>query len=293
MSRKIFVAGGTGVVGRRVVPLLVAAGHHVIVNTRNPDAAHHVREIGAEPVTVDLLVPDLVAGALQDRDAVVNMATAIPTGGSAARRGGWAMNDRLRTDAATNLADATPAGARYIGESITFPYIDGGDAWIDESVDRTLNWTSASTEVAESAALRAGGGDSGVVLRFAMFWAQDSAHNDALLGAARRGLFPLPGPPEAYASWVHIDDAAAAVVAALDAPPGVYNVAEPDPARRHDHMRALAAAVGRRRMRGLPAVVAAIGGAPLEAMARSHRISSNALTEVTAWNPVQHVIEHW
>jgi len=290
MNRKIFLAGGTGVLGRRLVPQLIGAGHQVTLNVRNDDAEATARRAGAEPIRVDLFDATAVTDAARGSDAIINVATAIPTGASAAVRRGWAMNDRLRTEAAANLAGAANAiGAHYIGESITFPYSDAADQWIDESVERSYSSATESVAAAESSAE----GASGVILRFAMFSADDSAHTRQLLSLARLGILALPGAPNAFVSWIHIDDAASAVVAALDAPAGVYNVAEANPARRADHMQALAAALGRKRLRGLPPLVVSIGGPPVEAVARSQRISSRAFSEATDWEPRHDIINTW
>ncbi len=289
MTRKIFLAGGTGVLGRRVVPLLTAAGHEVMMNVRNPVAASEATAHGAQSVTVDLFDADAVAQAVDGAEAIINIATAIPTGASAGFKRGWAMNDRLRIEAAANLASALPTGARYVGESITFPYVDGGDGWIDESTDRDYSSVTESVRESESNAIEAGG----VSLRFAMFWAADSAHNAQLRGFARRGIFALPGASEAYASWIHIDDAAAAVVAALDVPAGTYNVAEAQPSRRVDHMAAIATSLGRKRLRGLPAALVKLGGPPVEALARSQRVSSRALAEACSWEPQTNIVDIW
>ncbi len=292
MSRKIFLAGGTGVLGRRVVPLLLDAGNAVTVNVRNDHAAAAAKTAGAHPTTVDLFDRAAVADAVAGHDAVINIATAIPTGAAAARKKGWALNDRLRTEASANLAAAVaalPAGARYVGESITFPYIDEADRWIDESVERTYSSATESVADAEAAAIEAGG----VALRFAMFWADDSAHNHQLLSLARLGIFALPGALDAYSSWIHIDDAAAAVVAALEAPTGIYNVAESDPVRRADHLSAVAASLGKRRLRGLPSFFVTLGGPPVEALARSQRVSSAALSAATSWQPRHNIVDAW
>ena len=292
MSAKIFLAGGTGVLGRRVVPLLTAAGHHVTANTRNPGAAAQIIDAGAASVTVDLFDPAAVSEAVSGHDVVVNLATAIPTGLAAARPKGWALNDRLRTEASANLAAAVPRGGRYVGESITFPYADRGSKWIDESVPRSYSSATESVKATEAAAASAGGG-GGVSLRFAMFWADDSAHNRDLLRGVRLGVFPLPGDPDAYTSWVHVDDAAAAVVAAFDAPPGIYNVAEPEPVTRARHAEAAAAALGKSRLRHLPSMLVRLGGPPVEALARSQRISSEALSGATGWEPRTRLLEIW
>lgn len=228
----------------------------------------------------------------QQHDAIVNIATSIPTGVSAARSSAWKPNDRLRTEAAANLAAAASAsGTRYVGESITFPYVDGADAWIDETAERTFFSGNASTADAEQAAMSVVG--AGVALRFALFFADDSAQVEMFRSMARRGVFGLTGPADAFISWVHVDDAARAVVAALDAPAGIYNVAEPSPARRDEHAVALAAAVGRRRLRRIPAPVVRLGGAALASLSRSHRVSSTALVDATGWEPRVSVVDAW
>jgi NAD dependent epimerase/dehydratase family enzyme len=181
-----------------------------------------------------------------------------------------------------------------IQESITFPYVDCGGGWIDEHAERVYYWGTRSTVDAEAAAatLVAAGGVS-VVLRFAMFMAPDSAHIHSFVSAARRGVFALFGAPEGFVSFVHADDAAAAVVAALSVPAGTYNVAEPDPVRRSDHRDALAAAVGRSRLRPVPTVVERAGGVAVAALARSQRISSQHLRDVSQWVPTVHCVDQW
>lgn len=293
MSR-IFVAGGTGVLGRRAVPALLAAGHEVSVNSRNDAARQRLLDVGAVPVVVDLFDRAAVEAAAGDHDVVVNLATSIPTGVRSVRPSAWSMNDRLRTDAAANLANAVRrAGGRYVGESITFPYVDSGAEWVDESTARTYfsgNSSVVDAEAAAAAVTDAGG--VGVALRFAMFFADDSAHIATYRNIAR-GVFGLTGRPDSHISFVHVDDAAAAVVAALDAPPGVYNVAEPEPSRRVDHQRAVTRAVGRRRVLAVPASLSKFGGSALDSVSRSQRISSAKLTGATGWRPQHHVVDHW
>lgn len=292
---RIFVAGGTGVLGRRAVPALIAAGHDVSVNSRDDVGRRRLLERGAVPVVVDLFDAAAVEAAAGDHDVVVNLATSIPTGIRSVRPSASAMNDRLRSVAAANLANSVRrVGGRYVGESITFPYVDSGDDWVDESTARTYFSGNSSVIDAEAAAASVtDAGGVGVALRFAMFFADDSTHIATYRNIARRGIFGLTGRPDSRISFVHVDDAAAAVVAALEAHSGVYNVAEPDPSRRVDHQRAVAQAVGRRRVLAVPAGVSRFGGAALDSVSRSQRISSAALTAATGWRPVHHVVDHW
>lgn len=295
MNMRVFVAGSSGVLGRRVVPALVANGHIVTANVRDAEARHRAEQAGAASTTIDLFDPEATEAIGASHDVVVNIATSIPAVAAALRRSAWAMNDRLRSTASANLAAAMArSGGRYIGESITFPYADAGDDWIDEMHPRTYFWGNQTCLDAEAAALSVGeAGGIGVGLRFAMFHADDSAHTNMIRAVARRGIFGPPGSPNGPMSWIHIDDAAAAVVSALSAPSGIYNVAEPDPARRSDHAEALARAVGRRRLRSLPGPLTRLGGAAMESLARSQRISSQSLMTATGWEPRVHVVDAW
>lgn len=296
MSQRIFVTGATGVLGRRVVPALIAAGHAVTAVVRSDAKASVARAAGATPVQVDLFDRGAIRAAIEDHDCVANLATHIPSGPLAAVKTAWRTNDKLRRDAATAIAGAVvDAGiGRMIQESITFPYLDCDDQWIDESCDRVYFWGTESTVAAEAAAasVTAAGG-TGIVLRFAMFMAPDSAHMQGVFSAAKRGLFALLGEPDSYISLVHIDDAAAAVGAALQAPAGTYNVAEPDPVRRAKHSEVLGAVVGRAQLRPIPNVVERAGGDLGATIARSHRISSKQLQGVSAWSPTIQCVDRW
>lgn len=283
-------------IGRRAVPALVERGHRVVAVARTEEKAAALRSVGAEPVSIDLVDRGAVRRAVDGIDAMINLATHIPTGAAAGTKRAWRTNDRLRREVAPVIAEAlVDVGVpRLVQESVTFPYVDRGDRWIDESVERVHAWNTASSDDAERAAAsvtHAGG--HGVVLRFAMFASDDSDHLRTFGAMARRGLWGMFGADEAYVSFVQVDDAAAAIVAALDAPAGVYNVAEPDPQRRGAHRDALATAVGRARLRGLPRLAERAGGEAAAMLARSQRISSAALTAATGWRPERSVIDVW
>src|SRR5919197_900673 len=121
VAMRIFVAGATGVVGQRAVPLLVEAGHEVTAVARTPEKAAWLRSVGATPVSVDLFDAAAVTEAMAGHDVVINLATSIPPASRAARRSAWAGNDRIRTVASANLAGAAIAtgAGRYIQESIS------------------------------------------------------------------------------------------------------------------------------------------------------------------------------
>lgn len=282
---RVFVAGATGVLGRRVVDRLVADDHEVTAVSRSPGKDDRLRRSGAAPVRLDLFDSAAVAVAVAGHDAVLNLATAIPPVDRMALRRAWHDNDRLRSEASRVLVDAAlSAGAgRYVQESITFLYADQGDRWIDESGPVDAAGVTATAGEAEAQAARfTSAGGVGVALRFAQFVASDSSHLRDLLPIIERGWLPLVGDHDGYESYVDADDAAAAVVAALDAPAGVYNVADDEPLTRREHAAVVSEAVGRP-VRLPPSIVGALP--PLRVKARSQRIVNRSLTTAVSWRP--------
>jgi len=283
---KVFVAGATGVLGRRAVPLLIAAGHQVSAIARTPDKAAQLAAAGATPVTVDLFDAAGVAAAAAGHEVVANLATHIPDLTKAARTSAWAENNRIRTEGARNLVDAAIAGGatRYVQESICFFYLDGGDDWVDEdAVIDAPEFVSAFLAAESEAARFTESGGAGVVLRYAMFYGAGSSHTTTQLGLARKGISPFPGPKDGYQTFIHLDDAAAAVVAALKAPAGVYNISENDPLTRRDLAAALGAALGKRRGIAIPGA-SRVGGKKTAYLARSTRISNQRFRDATGWS---------
>lgn len=284
---EVFVAGGTGVIGRRVVPHLLSAGHDVTVVARGPGVAATVRGRGARPVQVDLFDPDPLRAAVAGHGAVVNLATRIPAGSEAILAGAWEENDRLRREASANLVDAALAAgaAVYVQESIGFLYADHGDGWIEEG-DRVepATFTASALDAEAQAARFARSGGCGVALRFAQFVAADAVHTRELVASAARGWLPLIGDHEGYSSFVHVADAATAVVAALEVPSGTYNVVDDEPLTRAGHADVWTRILGRT-VRLPPSLV---GKLPrLSALARSQRLSNRRLREVSGWRPSQ------
>lgn len=280
---RVLVTGATGVLGRRVLPLLTSEGHDVTAVSRGKD--DRIAAADAAPIDLDLFDRAAVRAAAEGQDAVLDLATRIPPANRMALPWAWRDNDRLRREAAPLMADAAArAGARYVRESIGMLYADAGEQWVaeDAPVAPVANTrTALDAEAATARVTRAGG--VGVVLRFAMFYGPDSIHTTDQLEMARRGMAMVLGDLDGFQSQLHLDDAAAAVVAALHAPPGLYNVVEDDPLRRHEFVAVLSEVVGRR-LRTPPRVVARVG--PARAVARSVRMSNAAFREATGWAPV-------
>lgn len=285
---KIFVAGATGVLGRRAVVELVEAGHAVTGIARTDEKARQLRADGVTPVTVDLFDAAAIKAAVDGHEVVANLATHIPNLSRAALPGAWSENDRIRADGSRNLVDAALAtGAdRYIQESIAFLYSDGGEAWLDEETPIDLPPLGRSTLDAEAQARRlAESGGTGVVLRFGQFYAPEAAHTIAMAKMVRRRLAPAVGDPDGYAPTIHADDAASAVVAALQAPSGTYNVTDDEPLTKREFGRVVADAFGLKPPRMMPKTLVKAGGAKINYLARSHRVSNRRFKEATGWSP--------
>lgn len=279
----IVITGATGVVGRRAVRELLAAGHRVAGVTRSARGARLVEDLGARAVEADVFDRASLASAFAGADAVVNLLTHIPPADRMGEAGAWDENDRLRTDASAVVAlAAQDAGAqRLVQESLAFLYADGGGAWLEEDAPVAGGSTTSTALMAEANATGLFAGET-VVLRFGLFIGPDSDLTQADIEAASRaGIAPTLGPRDAYQPTLWLDDAGTAVAAAVHAPAGVYNVADEDPPTRAEIDAALAATVGRGDLRPALEVVPPA----LEPLARSQRVSVRRLREATGWAP--------
>lgn len=286
---KVFVAGATGVVGRRAVPLLVQAGHEVTAVARTPEKAAALQRAGARPVPADLFDAAGVRRAMAGHDAVVNLATHIPRSTlQMILPWAWRENDRIRREASAVLVDAALAEgvSRFVQESFAPMYPDCGDEWIDEEVPpRPARYNRSTLDAERSAARFTHAGGTGVVLRFAGFYGPDAAHVPDLIRFTRRGMAALPGRRDAYVSSVSHDDAASAAVAALAVGAGIYNVVDDEPLRRAEFFAVVAAAEGVPPPKPQPAWMARLMGSVGELLSRSIRISNRTFREASGWAP--------
>jgi UDP-glucose 4-epimerase len=284
---EIIITGSTGVIGRRAVRELLAAGHRVTGVTRSARGRERLESLGARAVEADVFDEASLHRAFDGADAVVNVLTHVPRADRMADRSAWDENDRIRTEASAAIARAAnAAGAqRLVQESIAFVYADGGDEWLDEDAPVAGGGVTTTALTAEGNARELFDGDT-VVLRFGLYMGSDSGSTQAALEAARGGVSPALGPPGAYRPTIWLDDAAAAIAAALRASPGTYNVADTDPATNAEIDAALAAAIGVESLRPR---------APQEGpLARSQRVSNRRLRDAAGWAPrVRAATETW
>jgi len=287
---KVFVTGATGVVGRPTVRDLLAAGYEVRAVARRPESVDALRAAGAEPVSVDLFDRDAVVDAVAGSEAVLHLATHVPPVRDSRKRGAWDLHNRLRTETTEHLvAGARATGAtRFVKESITFVYADGGDRWLTEGSPLGAVAMLAPTLRGEEIALGSASDTCRVsVLRFGLFYGGiGNRGTDEALRLARWHAAILGGRPNAYTSSTHVDDAARAVVAALDAPTGIYNAVDDEPLTRRDHLVAFAAAFGISRPWLTPGwLLRLLGGDGAAALLASQRVSNRKLRDATGWTP--------
>lgn len=287
---RVFMTGATGVIGRRVIPFLIAGGHRVTGIARTPARRQQIERAGAVTADVNLFDADSVRRALAGYDAVINLATHMP---SSSRQmflpGAWKENDHLRRDASANPVDAAIACGvtKFIQESFAPTYPDCGDNWIDEGTPvRPVRYNRTVLDAENAAGRFTASGRVGVVLRFALFYGADGPFTRELIDTVRRGFAPYPGAPQSFVSSVSHDDAASAVVAALRVGAGVYNVVDDEPLRRREFFDSLAGALGVKPPVIPPKWVALLAGSLGEMMARALRISNGKLRAESGWKPV-------
>jgi UDP-glucose 4-epimerase len=275
------ITGSTGVIGRRAVRELLAARHRVTGVMRSERGRELLESLGARAVEADVFDEASLRRAFDGADAVVNLLTHIPSIDRLADPSAWDENNRLRTEASAAIARAARAARaqRLVQESIAFVYADGGDAWLDEDAPVIGGGVTTTALTAERNARELFDGDT-VVLRFGLFMGPDSGFTLAALETARGGDSIAVGPPGAYRPTLWLDDAAAAIAAALRAPAGTYNVADAEPATNAEVDAAVAAATGVEPLRPR-----APQDGLLAPLARSQRVSSRRLRDATRWAP--------
>jgi len=258
---RVFVAGGSGVLGRRLVPQLVARGHQVTATTTSAAKLGLLEQLSAEGVVMDALdaasVGEAVAAARPD--AIVHEMTGLSVahaGKPNLRKANrfFAATNRLRTEGTDHLLAAAQAtGVSHFvaqGHASMNGIRKGGWVKTEEDPLEVLEGTKAIRHL-EDVVVKAGG----AVLRYGGFYGPGAW--DEQLALVRKRLFPLVGGGTGYVSWVHVDDAASATVLALEqSAKGVFNIVDDEPAPVSAWLPFLAECAGAKQPRRLPAWLA-------------------------------------
>jgi nucleoside-diphosphate-sugar epimerase len=280
---RVFVVGASGAIGRRLVPQLIERGHEVVGTASSAEKTERVRTLGAEPVVLDALdvqaVRETVAAARPD--AIVHEGTAL-TGISDFKHFDqtFAQTNRLRTEGTDNLLAAareTGVGKFVAQSNANHRYArEGGpvkseDDPLDQHPVSAARESAAALAHLDEAVTRAGG----IALRYGIFYGDPE---DGMVEAVRERKFPVVGDGAGVWSFIHLEDAAAATVLALEHDgPAVYNIVDDEPSPTREWLPELARIVGAKPPQRFPRFLARLfaGEAPV-VMATESRGASNA-----------------
>src|ERR687893_3144701 len=297
---KVFLAGASGAIGRRLVPQLIEAGHQVTAITRSKEKLSELSDLGAEPVLCDVFdagrLGSVVAQA--EPDAVINQLTDLPQSLNPRKLGEYyAANNRVRREGTRNLLDAARGAGvrRFLIQGAAYWYAPTGVSVKTEEAPLYLDAPAPIGPAVETIkevedAVLSANEIEGVVLRYGMFYGPGTwyAKDGDVARQVRKRRYPMIGKGEGTYSFIHIDDAASATVAALEqATPGVYNVVDDDPATAAEWMPVYAEALGAKRPPRVPAFVARlIAGRALVAWSLGLRGASNEkIKGELGWRP--------
>jgi nucleoside-diphosphate-sugar epimerase len=287
-AMRVFIAGGTGAVGGHAIPALVREGHSVTALARTPQKAATLSAQGATPSSVSLFDRSGLTAVFARQDAVVNLATAIPSMSRWMSTKAWRRNDRVRTEGSAAIVDAALAAGvdRVVQESVSMLYRDHGPSWVDEDAPVDCYPMARANLAAEANVHRfSEAGGKGIVLRFGWFYGPGAAHSEQLFALARRHLGLALGPPGSYVSSIHVADTAVAVVAALHAPAGTFNIVDDEPLTKREYADALAHAAGTAMWLRGPGRATLVFGDRLTSLTRSLRVSNARFRAATGWAP--------
>jgi nucleoside-diphosphate-sugar epimerase len=296
---RVFVAGATGAIGRPLLPRLIAAGHEVTGMTRSEEKAEAVRAAGARAVFCDVFDEQAVRAAMTQArpEAVVHQLTAFPDRFDFRDKDLYTATNRLRGEGTRILLGAAEAAGarRMVAQSVAFLYrpeggwvkseddppIEAGPEGFGEAVETILGLERAVTGSSEL---------EGLVLRYGFFYGPGTVYGEGGSSAedVRKRRFPVVGGGTGTFSFVHVDDAAQATVAAVErGAPGVYNVVDDEPAPMKEWLPAYAESFGAKKPLRAPAWIARLAAGRAAAdFATQLRGASNAKAKrELGWEP--------
>ena len=296
---RVFVAGASGAIGKPLMRQLIAAGHNVTGTTRHEARAEEIRAAGARTVVCDVFDREALEAAVKEAapEVVVNQLTSLPDEYNP-KKVDYGPTNRVREVGGANLmAAALAVGARrYLTQSIAFIYAPEG-GWVKDEEARPFEDAPPPFDEGERAMLAherqvlGTDGIEGVVLRYGQFYGPGTYYTPGSGSLAReveKRRLPIVGPGTGTASFIHVEDAAAATVAALDhGAPGIYNVTDDEPAPMKKWLPVYAESLGAKRPLRVPTWLArVVGGRMAVEFAVNLRGASNARAKrELGWQP--------
>lgn len=299
---KIFITGGTGVLGKRLVPKLVELGHSVGVVVRSEKKAEVVKSHGAIPIKANLFDQNQVETALEGYDAVIHLATAIPTKVKT-KPNDWDLNNRLRTEATKILLDASLKHnvQLYIQESFMGIYGHHDDTIVNETqkittpVETAVNigndYQQIFSSLVKMEALVQEANSNGlptIILRFGMFY----AHDASMIPDMAEGKFPIVGDGMNYMSVLNIEDAVESILAAVknfkSNTGKVFNIADNNVPTMKELLSYSSQVIGKKKASKAPRFLVRLlfGKFALNFMTNSTRMDNTRAKTELSWEPI-------
>jgi nucleoside-diphosphate-sugar epimerase len=292
---RVFIAGATGVLGRRVVQRLIANGHQVVGLSRSARNRDWLRQQGAVPREGDLFNREELNHISADCEATLHLATAMPTKTRTTPKD-WALNDRIRREGTENLVAAALRNQHkfYLQQSIALIYGDQGGDWVDETVSlpkKQVDILGSAVDMEHIVRQAENEGLAATILRFGTFYSHDSAHTQGMFQTVKKGFFPVIGDGDYYWNLVNVDDAASAVAQAVekrDVCRGqTFNVCDDEPVLCDRYLDFIADTLGARSPFHIPPWLGKmmLGASLVDALLASVRCRNGRFKEVTGWIP--------
>ena len=290
---RVLVAGASGAIGTPLVGQLIERGHEVVGSSRSAERAERVKAMGAEPVVLDLLDAHAVRKVvLESRpDAIVHQATALANVRFSRNLDStFAETNRLRTEGTDALLAAAREAEvnRFVAQSFASMRYAREGGWVKSEEDPLdsdpvagTRETNAAMRYLDETVTAAGG----VVVRYGGFY---GAGNDGMVEPVRKRQFPIVGDGGGVSSFIHVDDAAAATVLALEqGATGIFNVVDDEPAPVRDWLPVMANSLGAAAPRHFPRWLARLfaGGAGVMLGTTSRGASNSKARRELGWTP--------
>lgn len=288
---QVFIAGATGVLGRRIVAECANRGHEVVGLARDRDGDYTIERAGGNPRRGDVLDRDSLVATTADADVIINAATAIPTTGRPSRSE-WQLNDRVRREGTRNLTEvAAEVGVtQFIQQSVVWLARQPDGSTYDENSTPYPDRTTDSALDAEDIVTAAGTTNDfeTTILRCGWFYSADSAQTQAIAKGLLARRMPIVGRGDALLSHIHVDDAAHAFVEAMETGvAGRYHVVDDRPASLAEYLTTFADALGAPRPRHVPPFLGRLvaGGDVVRFLTKPMPTTATRFREATGWKP--------
>lgn len=309
---KIFIAGATGVLGRRAIQGLISSGHKVIGLSRSNKNDQIIDQLGAESRHGDLFDKKSIVSVSSDCDVILHLATAIPIK-VPNNPEDWELNDRIRIEGTKNLTDAAVKNncKLYVQESLTALYGNQNGGRVDENsnVSSKLPQSVKSSVEMERLVNSAGNEHNlpAIILRFGTFYSYDSALTVSTFDMIKKGMFNIIGDGNVYWNLINVDDAADAVVKAVNNGENnkgrIFNICDDEPVLYKDVISFIAGELNSKKPGTIPVAEAEqlLGSGLIEYLLTSYKCSNKKAKEELDWQPVYpnyktgytHEIDKW